>query len=223
MILKRMVILESENGISRFPDLGSVRGGPNRKTCREAWAHIALESTSYAHLLCGFFLKSTATPSGASAQWQQNFSTIFFLLFQTFALPKRTMFLNTFQGREIRVPLPAPPPKKNCGGKTNDFAYFPGKSYYGPYWKNALQPVPVRRFNVPSCPLCPMPTPPPQERKLYGCGFFAYSWKLPTYNGAFLLTVDNFSYFTYSWSLSAYSFSFFTYTGTFLLTVGKCV
>ena len=28
-----------------------------------------------------------------------------------------------------------------------------------------------------------------------GCGFFAYSWKLPAYSGAFLLTVDNFSFF----------------------------
>ena len=28
-----------------------------------------------------------------------------------------------------------------------------------------------------------------------GCGFFAYSWKLPACNGAFLLTIDNFSFF----------------------------
>ena len=27
-----------------------------------------------------------------------------------------------------------------------------------------------------------------------GCGFSAYSWKLPAYSGAFLLTVDNFSF-----------------------------
>ena len=45
-----------------------------------------------------------------------------------------------------------------------------------------------------------------------GCSFFAYSWKLPAYSGAFLLTVDNFSIFTYSWSFFAYSFSFFTYS-----------
>ena len=38
-----------------------------------------------------------------------------------------------------------------------------------------------------------------------GCGFFAYSWKLPAYNGVFLLTVDNLSFFTCSWSFLAYS------------------
>ena len=42
--------------------------------------------------------------------------------------------------------------------------------------------------------------------------FFAYSWKLPAYSGAFLLTVDNFRFFTYSWSFFAYSFSFSTYS-----------
>ena len=29
---------------------------------------------------------------------------------------------------------------------------------------------------------------------LGGCSFFAYSWKLPAYSGAFLLTVDNLSF-----------------------------
>ena len=52
-----------------------------------------------------------------------------------------------------------------------------------------------------------------------GCGFFAYSWKLPAYSGAFylqltilafLLTVGaflltSFSFLTYSWSFFAYS------------------
>ena len=33
-----------------------------------------------------------------------------------------------------------------------------------------------------------------------GCGFFGYSWKLLAYNGAFLLTIDNFSFFTCNWS-----------------------
>ena len=51
--------------------------------------------------------------------------------------------------------------------------------------------------------------------------FFAYSWKLPAYNGALLLTVDNFSFFTYSWSFFAYSFSFFTYSWSFLAYSGK--
>ena len=54
-----------------------------------------------------------------------------------------------------------------------------------------------------------------------GCGFFAYSWKLPAYSGAFLLTVDNFSFFTYSWSFFAYSFSFFTYNWSFFACSGK--
>ena len=54
-----------------------------------------------------------------------------------------------------------------------------------------------------------------------GCGFFAYSWKLPAYSGAFLLTVDNFSFFTYSWSFLAYSFSFFTYSWSFLAYSGR--
>ena len=55
----------------------------------------------------------------------------------------------------------------------------------------------------------------------FGCGFFAYNWKLPAFSGAFLLTVHNFlafcltvgaflltelCFFTYSWS-------FFTYSG----------
>ena len=56
---------------------------------------------------------------------------------------------------------------------------------------------------------------PPNRRKEFaqtvcancflGCGFFAYSWKLPAYSRAFLLTVDN--------------FSFFLTVGAFLLTV----
>ena len=54
-----------------------------------------------------------------------------------------------------------------------------------------------------------------------GCGFFAYCWKLPSYSGAFLLTVDNFSFFAYSWSFFAYSFSFFTYSWSFVAYNGK--
>ena len=45
--------------------------------------------------------------------------------------------------------------------------------------------------------------------------FFAYNWKLPAYSGAFFLTVDKFSFFTYSWSFFAYNFSFFTYNWSF--------
>ena len=34
----------------------------------------------------------------------------------------------------------------------------------------------------------------------FGCGFFAYNWKLPADSGALLLTIENFSLFTYNWS-----------------------
>ena len=54
-----------------------------------------------------------------------------------------------------------------------------------------------------------------QERLKKGYGFFAYSWKLPAYSGVFVLTVENFSFFTYSWSFFAYSFSFFAYSWSF--------
>ena len=46
-----------------------------------------------------------------------------------------------------------------------------------------------------------------------GCGFYAYSWKLPAYGGAFLLTVDKFSFFAYSFSFFTYNWSFFAYSG----------
>ena len=51
--------------------------------------------------------------------------------------------------------------------------------------------------------------------------FFAYSWKLPAYNGAFLLTVANFSYLTYNCSFFAYNYSFFTYSWSFLAYSGN--
>ena len=54
-----------------------------------------------------------------------------------------------------------------------------------------------------------------------GCGFFAYNWKLPAYSGAFLLTVDISSFFTYSWSFFAYNFSFFSYSSSFFAYSGK--
>ena len=57
----------------------------------------------------------------------------------------------------------------------------------------------------------------------FGCSFFAYSWKLPAYSGAFYLQLTIFCFFTYSWSVFAYSFSFLLTVGAFLLTVGKCV
>ena len=55
----------------------------------------------------------------------------------------------------------------------------------------------------------------------YGCGFFAYSWKLPVYSGAFLLTIDNCSFVAYNWSFFAYNFNFFTYSWSFFAYNGK--
>ena len=50
---------------------------------------------------------------------------------------------------------------------------------------------------------------------------FAYGWKLPAYSGAFLLTVDKFSFFTDNSSFFAYNFSFFTYNWSFFANSGK--
>ena len=72
-----------------------------------------------------------------------------------------------------------------------DFAYFPGNHMSGGAY------------------LLP---------KFMGRSFFAYSSKLPAYSGALLLTVDNISFLTYSWSFFAYSFSFSTYSWSFLLS-----
>ena len=69
----------------------------------------------------------------------------------------------------------------------------------------------------------PSPGAIPQICLFFGCGFFAYNWKLPAYSGAFLLTVDKCSLFTCNWSLFAYSFSLLLTVGAFLLTMGKCV
>ena len=51
--------------------------------------------------------------------------------------------------------------------------------------------------------------------------FLAYNWKLSAYSGAFLLTVDNFSLFTYRWNFFTYSFSFLTYSWSFSAYSGK--
>ena len=60
----------------------------------------------------------------------------------------------------------------------------------------------------------------PRANHLF-CGFFAYSWKLPAYSGAFLLTNDNFSFVTYSSIFFAYNFSFSTYSWSFFAYSGK--
>ena len=54
-----------------------------------------------------------------------------------------------------------------------------------------------------------------------GCGFFAYSWKRPAYNGAFLLATGSLSFSAYSFSSFAYSFSFFTYSWSFFAYGGR--
>ena len=61
----------------------------------------------------------------------------------------------------------------------------------------------------------------PSRAHAKGCGFFAYSWKLPTYSWAFLLTVDNSSFSTYSWSFFTYNFSFFAHSWSFFAYNGK--
>ena len=47
----------------------------------------------------------------------------------------------------------------------------------------------------------------PSGTPRFGCSFFAYSWQLPLIVGLFYLqvTIDNFSFFTYSWSFLAYN------------------
>ena len=52
-----------------------------------------------------------------------------------------------------------------------------------------------------------------------GCSFFAYSWKLPAYSGAFFLTVDNLSFYTYNWSFLLTALAFLLTVGAFMLTV----
>ena len=74
---------------------------------------------------------------------------------------------------------------------------------------------------VPKCPVCPVCPPLSFLGPRTGCGIFAYSWKLPAYSGAFVLTINKFSFFTYNWSFFAYSFSFFTYNWSFFAYSGK--
>ena len=58
----------------------------------------------------------------------------------------------------------------------------------------------------------------------YGRSFFAYSWKLPAYSGAFLLTIDSLTVLALWLTVGAffaYSFSFFTCSGSFFAYSGK--
>ena len=88
------------------------------------------------------------------------------------------------------------------------------------YWKRELIPNKAYPANKPVVFHKSIPGKHFSESDI-GCGFFAYNWKLPAYSGAFLLTVDNCGFSTYSWSFSAYSFSFFTYSWSFFAYSGK--
>ena len=74
-----------------------------------------------------------------------------------------------------------------------------------------------RHFRAPT----DAPFPKLKRQFVWGCSFFACDWKLLAYSGAFLLTVDNFSFFTYNLSFFTYNFSFFTYSWSFLAYSGK--
>ena len=56
-----------------------------------------------------------------------------------------------------------------------------------------------------------------------GYSFSAYSWKLPAYSGAFLLTIVFGSFFAYSFSFFTYNFVFLLAVDSVLLTAGKRV
>ena len=51
--------------------------------------------------------------------------------------------------------------------------------------------------------------------KRTGCGFLAYSWKLPAYSGAFYLQLTILAFWLTIGAFFAYSFSFFAYSWSF--------
>ena len=80
--------------------------------------------------------------------------------------------------------------------------------------------LPVARQAPTKCSTCSQHV---KYTFINGCGFFAYSWKLPAYSGALLLTIDNFGFLlTIGTFLLTILASLLT-VGAFLLTVGKCV
>ena len=98
-------------------------------------------------------------------------------------------------------PVPSPPPSSSRGTP----------SQISPCRDSPQQRVHLR----PQCLVTSV------KGKKLGCGFFAYNWKLPAYSGALLLTIDNFSFFTYSWCFFAHGFSFFTYNWSFFAYSGQ--
>ena len=62
-----------------------------------------------------------------------------------------------------------------------------------------------------------------QMNSIFGCSFFAYNWKLPAYNGAFLLTFDKYSFLLTVGAFWLTILASLLTVGAFLLTMGKCV
>ena len=67
------------------------------------------------------------------------------------------------------------------------------------------------------------PPPPPLKHSMisFRMRLFCLQLEASCLQWSFLVTVDNFSFFTYSWSFFACSFSFFTYSWSFFAYSGK--
>ena len=61
------------------------------------------------------------------------------------------------------------------------------------------------------------------QGEIVGCGFFAYSWKLPAHSGAFLLKVDDLAFLLTIGAFLLTVLASLLTVGAFLLTVGKCL
>ena len=60
-------------------------------------------------------------------------------------------------------------------------------------------------------------------RKTFGCGFFAYSWKLPAYSGAFYLQFTLVAFLLTAGAFLLTVLASLLAVRACLLTVGKCV
>ena len=63
---------------------------------------------------------------------------------------------------------------------------------------------------------------PTASAMIIGCGFSAYSWKLPPYNGAFVFTIASFSFLLAIGAFLLTVLAFLLTVGAFLLRMGKC-
>ena len=61
-----------------------------------------------------------------------------------------------------------------------------------------------------------------REEQVFGCGFFAYSWKLPSYSGAFYLRLTILAFLLTVGAFLLTILASLLTVGAFLLTVGKC-